>query len=165
MKSFRIIALSVLVTVCTFCAVMYSSCKKDGCKGVTCLNMGTCTGGICSCPTGYTGVTCQTLAILGNWTGSDTCSASGNDIMTVTATSDSTGVLVTSPATFGSDIAIPGTLSNGTMVTYAGAITSKIWVKGTLTLGSNTSLASAYSVTDTAGKTVVRTCGGTYNPE
>lgn len=45
----------------------YTSCKKssssvDACSTVSCQNGGTCSNGICICPTGYTGTTCQNKA-------------------------------------------------------------------------------------------------------
>jgi hypothetical protein len=62
MKSMKHIALGIVVTLSVFCAVLYTSCSKDGCKGVTCLNGGVCSGGICnSCPTGTGGSNCQTI--------------------------------------------------------------------------------------------------------
>ncbi len=75
MKSFRLIALSALMTVGTFSTVVYTSCTKDACKGVTCQNGGTCDGGTCVCPTGYEGSSCETASrekILKTWTASDT---------------------------------------------------------------------------------------------
>lgn len=58
MKSFKLIALSIFATLSLFCAVLYtSSCSKDGCKGVTCLNGGSCGGGVCSCTIPGTGGT------------------------------------------------------------------------------------------------------------
>ena len=58
MKPFSIIVLSTLFILCIFMGV-YSSCTKDACKGTTCLNTGTCSGGICSCPTGVGGNNCE----------------------------------------------------------------------------------------------------------
>lgn len=56
----KYVALSAFLTLSAFCAVLYSSCTKDECKGVTCLNGGTCSGGTCTCPTGYEGTSCET---------------------------------------------------------------------------------------------------------
>ena len=61
MKSIRLVALSALMTVGTFAAIVYSSCTKDACKGVTCQNNGTCSGGACKCPSGVGGANCETV--------------------------------------------------------------------------------------------------------
>jgi EGF-like domain len=42
--------------------VIYSSCSKDPCSGVICLNGGSCAAGKCICASGYTGETCRDLA-------------------------------------------------------------------------------------------------------
>jgi hypothetical protein len=55
------IAVTAILTVSAFCAVLYTSCSKDACKGVTCINNGTCSGGTCSCPSGAGGNNCQTI--------------------------------------------------------------------------------------------------------
>lgn len=60
MRPFRIMILSALLVVCSFCMV-YVSCTKDACKGVNCLNSGTCSGGVCQCPTGVGGNDCETI--------------------------------------------------------------------------------------------------------
>ena len=61
MKSAKHIALSIVLTLSVFCAVLYPSCSKDACKGVTCLNAGTCSGGACTCLPGIGGNNCQTV--------------------------------------------------------------------------------------------------------
>ena len=61
MRSIRFVALSALLTVGTISAVLYSSCTKDACKGVTCQNTGTCSGGTCTCPSGVGGFSCETV--------------------------------------------------------------------------------------------------------
>jgi hypothetical protein len=60
-KSLRNIALSAIITLSIFCGIVYTSCTKNACKGVTCLNGGTCGGGICVCKTGIGGNNCQTI--------------------------------------------------------------------------------------------------------
>jgi len=59
MKAIKYLALGVIVTLGIFCTVLYSSCAKDTCGAVTCLNHGTCSGGICQCKTGLSGPNCE----------------------------------------------------------------------------------------------------------
>lgn len=61
MRPIKQIAITAILMICTFCAVLYTSCSKSACSGVTCLNTGTCTGGMCTCPTGAGGNNCQTI--------------------------------------------------------------------------------------------------------
>ena len=61
MKSFRLVALSAMLTIGTFSTFVYTSCTKDECKGVTCNNGGTCSGGTCACPGGVGGANCETI--------------------------------------------------------------------------------------------------------
>src|SRR5476649_1593329 len=108
MKSIKHIALGAFLTLSAFCAVLYTSCTKDACKDVTCQNGGTCSGGNCTCPTGWIGTNCQTLAIIGSWTGTDKCTPSGasyNVTLSVASSSvDTTKVLITNPGGFGASI-------------------------------------------------------------
>jgi len=64
----KIIGLTVLITIAVFSITLYISCTKDPCATVTCQNGGTCSGGSCTCPTGYTGTNCQTLTCEANST-------------------------------------------------------------------------------------------------
>jgi len=61
MKSIKHIALSIVLTLSVFGAVLYTSCSKSACKAVTCLNNGTCSGGTCVCPSGIGGNNCETV--------------------------------------------------------------------------------------------------------
>ena len=45
-----------------FSAILYTSCHKDPCSGVNCLNGGSCSNGSCLCPSGFTGLRCENLA-------------------------------------------------------------------------------------------------------
>lgn len=79
MKLFRQIALSAMITLSAFAAVVYTSCSKDACKGVTCNNGGTCSGGNCTCLTHFTGVHCDSLVCNngGTYNGSSCTCATG----------------------------------------------------------------------------------------
>lgn len=76
MKLIRTLALTILVVSAIFSAVVYVSCNKNKCDKVVCLNLGTCYGGNCVCPTGFEGNRCQTLSrdrFLATYQGSDSC--------------------------------------------------------------------------------------------
>lgn len=169
MKSFRLVALSALLTVGSFSTILYTtSCEKDACKGVTCLNGGTCDGGSCTCPTGFVGTNCQTLAVIGSWKGNDACSAGGpyNNITIAIAASstDTTKVLITNPGGFGASAQITGTVSaDGKTITYTNqSVSSAVRISGTMTLSSNTAFAHSYSAIDSS--TTV-TCSGNYSKQ
>jgi len=64
-------------------ALSFTSCK-DECKDVTCSNGGSCTEGICECPSGYEGTNCETSwssAFAGNYNVAESYSgdATGTD--------------------------------------------------------------------------------------
>jgi len=50
-----------LFLILAIVGVMMSGCKKDGifCEGVNCLNGGSCKGGVCDCPAGFSGEFCE----------------------------------------------------------------------------------------------------------
>lgn len=171
MKSLRLIALSAIFTIGTFCLIMYSSCSKsssDPCSGITCLHGGACTAGTCTCPTGYEGTTCQTLAFIGSWKGSDACSIGGPynniTIMIASSSTDTTKVLINNPGGFGTSVNITGNLStDGKTVTYTNQpVSSAVNITGTMTLSSNTAFTHSYSATDTSTTT---TCNGNYTKQ
>ena len=88
MKSIKLVAFSAFLTISAFCAVLYTSCTKDACKNVTCLNGGTCSGGNCTCPTGYEGTTCQTKSrdkFVGTYLGSEICNVGTDNYSIVLA--------------------------------------------------------------------------------
>ncbi len=168
MKSFRLVALSALLTVASFCAIVYSSCTKDACKGVTCLNGGTCSGGTCTCPTGFIGTNCQTLAFIGTWKGNDVCSVGGPynniNISIAPSSTDTTRVLITNPGGFGASATVTGTVSSdGKTITYTSqSVSSAVTISGTMTLSSNTAFAHSYSAVDSGAST---TCSGNYTKQ
>ena len=57
------VLLTAFVTLAAFATVIYSSCKKDPCSGVTCQNGGACNGGSCTCLSGYSGSRCENSTI------------------------------------------------------------------------------------------------------
>ena len=74
MKSFKHIAFGAFLTISAFGAVLYTSCNKDECKDVVCQNGGTCSGGNCTCTTGYEGTNCETASrtkFIKTWSASD----------------------------------------------------------------------------------------------
>lgn len=167
MKSIRLIALSALLTIGSFCAVTYTSCTKDECKSVTCLNGGTCSGGSCTCPTGWLGSSCQTKAIIGSWKGTDVCDSNTYTNITVRvdpSTSDTTKVLIYNLGNFGGSISISGTLSSDAKtVTFTNQpISTSVSTTGTINLTSNTAFTLNYSVTDA---TSTDRCSGNYTKQ
>ena len=169
MKSFRIIALSVIVTISTFGAILYTSCTKDACKGVTCLNGGTCSGGTCTCPTGYIGASCQTRAFVGTWQGGDACTPTVPGITSITITManssvDSTTVIIGNAGGFAQNV--NGTLSSdGKTISYNNQIvnpsSSPDTLSGTIVLTDNTHFTHTY----TAKEGVVYSCSGQYSKQ
>ncbi len=62
MKSIKYMALgAILVLGVFYVAMSTTSCSKDACKGVTCLNQGMCSGGQCTCDSGVGGLNCETV--------------------------------------------------------------------------------------------------------
>lgn len=63
-----------------------TSCEKNSCDGVTCLNGGSCGSGVCTCPSGFEGAQCETKSItryLGVYGGYTTCNNGAPTIDTV----------------------------------------------------------------------------------
>ncbi len=182
MKSFRLFALSALITIGSVGTVVYTSCTKDECKDVTCLNGGTCSGGTCTCPTGYTGsncgtkvvcgtgyigLGCTTRAFIGSWTGTDVCSPTGTYNVTITlanSSTDSTKVLINNPGGFGTNNTITGTLNaNATVITYTNQIVNSTTTPDTLTGTMTLSDSLHFSHVYTAREGAVFSCSGNYS--
>lgn len=76
MKSWKITLVTSLIFMAVVSVIVYSSCVKNACDNVTCLNGGSCGNGVCRCPTGYEDPQCQTLSInryLGAYAGYTSC--------------------------------------------------------------------------------------------
>lgn len=72
-----------------------SSCKKDPCKDVTCLNGATCSDGDCICAAGYEGTDCgveQRAKFLGIYSGNFSCTGIAPFQLTLTINTSSSSV-------------------------------------------------------------------------
>lgn len=97
MKQIKQIALSVILTISAFGAVVYTSCNKDECKDVVCQNGGTCTEGKCTCVTGYEGTNCETKSrdkFIGTYAGTEICTV-GSDSYSVIVSANSDAIKLT----------------------------------------------------------------------
>ncbi|MBL7684120.1 MAG: hypothetical protein JNK00_12240 [Flavipsychrobacter sp.] len=66
--------LTAIIVLISFSTVTYTACKKSSCIDMVCLNGGLCDGGVCSCPTGYTGVRCEEqIPAINNTPATDPC--------------------------------------------------------------------------------------------
>ncbi len=61
MKLLKYITLGFALTLSVFSAALYSSCTKETCNGVVCLNNGSCSGGSCTCKSGMGGGNCEII--------------------------------------------------------------------------------------------------------
>ena len=60
--TFKSILFPALILISAFFAVVYTSCNVDKCKTIVCANRGVCTQGACTCPAGYEGPACESIA-------------------------------------------------------------------------------------------------------
>ena len=169
MKTFRLLALSALVTVASATAIFYASCSKDECKNTVCKNGGTCSGGTCVCPIGFTGSTCSTRSFVGRWAGNDACnpdSIAGAVVINLATATDTTKMTISNIA--GSTASIQGTITSPTVITYnnlvlnrtIGGVTAADTLDGNITLTNNATFTHTY--TERRG-TIKYTCTGTYS--
>jgi len=134
MKKAKTILISAVLTIIAFGAITYTSCTKDPCSGVTCLNGGACSGGNCLCPAGYVGADCGTLAT--------TTVQYNNDTYTpVTLVAGGTsynipvGSSVSFNATYGTTIAATATTAGSGGLTITMDETENFPASGTLVVG------------------------------
>lgn len=76
MKFGKHIFLTVFVFFGVIATILYTSCEKNPCNNVSCLNGGSCNMGVCRCPTGYENTKCQTKSVtryIGTYVGYSTC--------------------------------------------------------------------------------------------
>lgn len=58
MKTLKNLGLLLLIMSIS---ILYTNCAKDKCESIICENDGICEEGICACPTGYLGTTCNEI--------------------------------------------------------------------------------------------------------
>lgn len=86
MKFLKPVLLTTILFAAAASTVVYTSCEKSRCTGVTCAHGGSCNDGQCKCPTGYEGPTCETRIIdryLGYYAGFSSCNNGAEIIDTV----------------------------------------------------------------------------------
>ncbi len=70
MISLKKILITALGTLSVALSFTYVSCNPDKCKTIVCAHNGVCDRGICTCPSGYEGASCETISrdkFIGNW--------------------------------------------------------------------------------------------------
>lgn len=148
MKPFKNILFSAMLTLGAFGAVTYTACNKDECKNVTCQNGGTCSGGNCTCPTGYEGDRCQTLSrdkFIGTYTGNETCTV-GSDEYSIIIATNSDQLKITLTNIYNQSFTGTGTMTGPNTFALSGSQTGTTYT-GTGTLNGNT-LTLAYTITN-----------------
>jgi hypothetical protein len=147
MKNLKSILLASFLTIGAFSTTIFTSCDPDACKDVVCQNGGTCTDGLCACPTGYEGTNCETLSrtkFLGVFTGAETCTVgSDNYSITCTANSDDTKFKIQNLYNDNSLTAIASASGN------AFTIPSQTVASGVTALGSGTITGNTITITYT----------------
>lgn len=148
MKSFKNIALGAFLTVSAFGAVLYTSCTKDECKDVVCQNGGTCSGGTCTCATGYEGSKCETKSrdkFVGTYVGAETCSV-GTDNYSITLAANSDALKLTYTNLYNENFTATCIMAATDSFTFSGSQNSTTF-SGSGRLVSNT-LTVHYTVTN-----------------
>ncbi len=156
MKSIKYIALSAILTFSAISAVVYTSCKKDACKDVTCLHGGVCSDGNCiTCDIGYEGANCATLSrakFIGTYTGSEICTT-GTDNYTVTISENSSNDLfLTYTNLYNESITATCTMTGSTAFSFAGTQVvggTPVTFSGTASLVGST-ITVTYTITNSS---------------
>ncbi len=159
MKSIRNVAFSALLTIGAFSAITYTSCNKDECKDVVCKNGGTCTAGVCSCPTGYEGTNCETLSrakFIGTYVGTEICSL-GNDNYSITIAANSDNLKITMTNLYNEGFTAIGTVTGKNTFDFSGSSGTTTY-SGKGELSGTSALKVTYTITQ---GTISNTC--TFN--
>ena len=168
MKLSGSIILCTLLTIFIF-AIANLSCQK-GNNSVSCQHGGSLSNGNCVCPTGWIGTHCESLAFVGTWSGTDSCTSPLNTynltIKLDTSTNTST-ITINNPGGMGTNNTIVGTLnSDATVITYnnqytvsnVATVTYHDTLSGTITLTDNSHFTHTYS----NQSATVYSCHGNY---
>ncbi|MCW3121104.1 MAG: hypothetical protein JWQ38_596 [Flavipsychrobacter sp.] len=158
MKSFKQIALGVIIAVSAFGTVLYTSCTKDACKDVVCQNAGTCTDGKCTCPTGYEGTNCETKSrdkFVGTYVGTETCTV-GTDAYSITLAANSDALKLTYTNLYNDNITATCTMTGLNTFSFSGTQGGATF-SGTGTLSTNT-LTVTYTLSNPTAVPSSNTC-------
>lgn len=96
MKFLKPILFTTALLTAIISTAVLSSCERNSCDGIECNNGGSCGHGVCTCPSGFEGVTCEAHVrsrYLGVYGGFTTCDNGAMIIDTVTIFPANRGLL------------------------------------------------------------------------
>ena len=108
--------LKLILGLFVFAAMIgLSSCSEDLCEATVCLNDGVCNAGICDCPTGYSGLSCEThcsSSIIGSWKVINLTGSNIQEVYVFTEGAISNDIALSVRWSGQTDLACTGTLSD-----------------------------------------------------
>ena len=140
MKSIKPVIVSIILTLGIFGGILYTSCTKDACKGVNCLNGCTCSGGTCGTKQGIGGLNCEIVyRNLYAYTYKGVTNMAGmRDTLTSIDSNCTNNTLVFTPGT--------DTVNYEAMTVAWNDSTSKLLVSMPITLVNNAASGSTFTV-------------------
>lgn len=171
MKSLKNIALSFLLSIGAFTAVTYTACNKDSsnpdpCVGIVCQNGGTCSNGICTCPSGYEGTYCETLTqakYLGSWAASESYGTSGGTLAytatIVAGTGSNLSIVIGNFSDLGLNVTASISGNTITIPNQAFATGYTVSGSGTYTAGTPNTISINYTTVKTSNNATVNYSG------
>ena len=148
MKNLKSILLTAIILISGFIAVTYTSGCKKKCGSVTCQNGGTCANDTCSCPTGYSGTSCETswsTQYLGGYTCTQSCappitgSASWQSTITAASANGSYTIAISNFGNLQSSATATVDGNGNVSVSGAGVAGNGVFANGVLTIHYTTS--------------------------
>ncbi len=114
--------------------LIISSCRKETCAGISCLNGGNCNNGSCACALGFEDSVCQTetrTKYLGNLTGNEICNVTNATVPVsiTTLAGDVTRVNITN--LYGSGFTATGKVQSNGSIVIAGQAFGLAQISGT----------------------------------